>query len=344
MRNRPVWDGWMVRAAIVAAAAVLSARGAMAGDGAAADSSDFGPALAMSAGNGGATAGNPNESSAMAGGATISANPFTLDEIPTQTVYGEPQTPTDQPGVNAGGTHVQLDFDYYNHYVYRGVDHSLVGGRGDSANVESQAQINFDIKQFTPFVGVFSNVFDSDPLSRFQEIRPYFGGSLNLHPLTLSAGDNAYLFLERRAFDTSEVWGKFEFDDGYMFGLDKPIFSPSIYGAYDYDKNKGWYFEAAVRHDFTIEQTGVTISPYADVGYIYNYQEQFVYINNKDDTGFQHYDVGVIVTYALNSLLNIPMRYGDFDLTSRIVETGKIRSVLDADNVFWGGVGVEFRY
>jgi len=328
MRNRPVWDGWLVRAMIIAAAAGLSAGKALAGDG-------FDPALHVSSDN--AAAASPDNAADFPG-------PFSMDAAPPETVYGQPEIPTQRPGVNAGGTHVQLDFDYYNHYVYRGVDHSAVGGRGDSANLEIQSQINFDIGPFTPFVGVFSNVFDSDPVSRFQEFRPYFGTSLNLRPVTLTAGDNAYLYPDRVAYDTSEVWGKIELDDGYVFGLDKPILSPSIYTAYDYNKNKGWYFEAAVRHDFPIEQTGVTISPYADIAYIWNFQEQFVFINNKDDTGWQHYDVGVLVTFSLNTLMNIPERYGEFDLTSRFVDTGKIRGVLDADNVIWGGLGVEFKY
>jgi hypothetical protein len=336
MHKRRQWAGWLVRAMLVALVAVLSDARALAGDTDLTGSGAFSPSLLLPTPE--ASAVSPATTSALA------QNPFSLDDLPAETIYGEPEPQTNEPRSNNGATHLQLDFQYNNHYLYRGVDHSLVAGRGDSANLESQGTVSFDIGPLTPFVGVFSNVFDSDPLSRFQEIRPYFGGSLNLRPLTISAGDNAYLYPERRAFDTSEVWTKFQLDDGYVFGLDKPILNPSFYGAYDYDKNKGWYFEVAVQHDFAIEQTGLTLSPFADVGYIYNYQEQFVFINDKDDTGFQHYDIGLIATYSLNAWMNIPQRYGEFDLTGRFVDTSRIRKVLDADNVVWGGVGVEFRY
>ena len=272
--------------------------------------------------------------------------PLYLAADADNTIYAQPATVGPTQGTNEGGTNVDLNFDYFNHDVYRGVDHSLVGGRGDTANLESEGRITFDLGRLPhPFVGVFANVFDSDPVSRFQEIRPYFGAELKVRPLNLSAGDNTYIYPEREDFDTSEVWGKIEFDDSLLFHTDEPIASPYVYGAYDYSKNKGWYLESGIKHDFVLEQTGITITPFADIAYIVGFQQEFVFIIPvRHADGFQHYDVGVQLRYSLNTLFNFSKRFGEFTFKASVTSTNAIQARLGANNVLWGGVGIGFQY
>jgi hypothetical protein len=263
----------------------------------------------------------------------------------TDSVYAPPPPPSQELGLNEGGVHIDFDATYFNHYVYRGVDYSSVGGTGNSTNLEVNAQVNFDLGKLPhPFVGVFSNVYDSDPVSRFQEIRPYAGLDWNLRPLEITAGENSYLYPNRTKFETSEFYGKFTFDDSVLFHGDQPLLSPYFYGAYDYVRNNGWYFETGIKHDFVFEDTGLTLTAYGDAAYILGYQQQFVFINNKHATGFQHYDLGLDLTYSLNDLLNFSKRYGEFDVKGYLTYSGKLNSAITANNVVWGGVGIGFRY
>ena len=45
-------------------------------------------------------------------------------------------------------------------------------------------------------------------------------------------------------------------------------FSPYVLAAYDYYHNEGWYVESGIKHDFTFEDYGLTITPQANVGWI----------------------------------------------------------------------------
>lgn len=269
------------------------------------------------------------------------------DESTVESVYAPPSPPRDDEGVNQGGVNVAINVTYLTDYVYRGIDRSEVGGHEDAPNLQFDGTISFNLGKLPhPFVGVFANVFDSDPVSRFQEIRPYFGLEWTIRPLKLEAGNNSYIYPERDEFNTSEVYGRITLDDSYIFHTEKPVLSPYVYAAYDYDQNNGWYFEGGVKHDFVIEDTGITVTAVADIAYTLGYQQQFVFLTT-DDEGLQHYDVGLIGSYSLNSLFNVSRRYGEWTFNGYLFYSqllnGPTQPRTDNSQI-WGGVGIGFKY
>src|SRR5207237_2207700 len=127
------------------------------------------------------------------------ASPFKLALLPEdQSVYAPPAPPREAEAINAGGVHIGLVVRYLTDYVYRGIDRSEVGGHEDAPNLQFDGKLSFDLGQLPhPFVGVFVNVFDSDPVSRFQEIRPFMGFDWTLRPFVIEAGNIFYIFPER---------------------------------------------------------------------------------------------------------------------------------------------------
>src|SRR5207253_10314620 len=138
-----------------------------------------------------------------------------------------PGSPREEEGINQGGVSFNLDFSYLTDYVYRGIDRSESGGAEDSPNLQFDTSLSFDLGRLPhPFIGAFVNVYDSDPISRFQEIRPYFGAELRLRPFVFTVGHNSYIFPDRDEFNTNEVWGKITFDDSMLFKTESPVLSP----------------------------------------------------------------------------------------------------------------------
>ena len=271
------------------------------------------------------------------------------------TIYAPLEPPRPNTGVNQGGLHLSLTISYLTDYVYRGIDRSEVGGidpaetaRGkrvaeDAPNLQFDGKLTFDLGKLPhPFVGVFINVFDDDPVSRFQEIRPYFGLDWTVKPLTLTAGWQAYIFPERDDFNTAEVFASVAVNDSVLFGTDAPILSPYVYAAYDHDRYNGFYFEAGVKHDFPIEDTGVVLTALADAAFVGG-NGSFTRQKN-DDTGFQHYDVGLVGSYSLNTVLNVSRRYGEYKLKGYLYYTDGLERNLRADTQLWGGVGITLEY
>ena len=260
-------------------------------------------------------------------------------------VYAPPTAPREDEGVNAGGVNFDLSVNYTSAYIYRGVDYDKAVKQPDSANAQFEGLLEFNLGRLPhPFVGVFSNVFDSDPKSRFQEFRPFAGLELTLRPFTIATGVTSYIYPEREDFNTSEGWLKVTFDDSFLFGTDQPIFTPYVFGAYDYVLNDGFYVEAGVKHEFPIQDTPLKFTALADGAYVSHYRDQFVHVS-PDRTGFQHYDVGVIATYNLNQLFKIPNRYGQFSITGYVYYTNGIENDrFHAANELWGGGGISFHY
>src|SRR5205814_2252457 len=131
--------------------------------------------------------------------------------------------------------------------------------------------------------------------------------------------------------------------------------SPYLYGAYDYDLYHGAYLELGISHDFQIEDTPITITPGAHVAYTYKDRmfilptgpitdPAFNFGSGKKDTGFQHYQIGLVATYALNQFFQIPRRFGQFDLKGYLFYTDGIDDKLRADTEIFGGVGIAFSY
>jgi len=259
-------------------------------------------------------------------------------------VYAPPSPASENEGLNAGGVNLDIEVRYMTDYEYRGIERfDSTTSHEDSANLQWEGKLDWNLGKLPhPFIGLFVNVAESDPISNFQEVRPFFGGEWNLRPFILSTGHTTYIFPDRKALETSEVWGKVELDDSYFFNSDRPLFSPYIMGAYDYDKFHGWYIEAGFHHDFIFEDIGLTLRAEASVGYGRGY-ELFRGPTGKD-TGFQHYQIGMVGSYSLNQLFHFSARYGEWKLKAYINYTDGIDNLLHCDTQLWGGAGIEFRY
>jgi hypothetical protein len=293
--------------------------------------------------------------SLAAAGITCSAfaqAPFKLSLAPQepQSVYALPAPTAEDAGVNAGGVNLNMKLNYISDYVYRGVDQAdfVATALGDPSKdlnaFQFEGELKFDLGKLPhPFVGVFINAFDSDPVSNFQEIRPILGAEWSIRPIVFAFGHNAYLFPDRDDLDTGEVWGRITFDDAAILRNDEPLLSPYVLAAYDYDNYKGWYLEAGVKHDFHVENTGLTLTPVAGIAYVIGHSA-FAGEDPEEDTGLQHYQVGLIGKYSLNLLLNIPPRYGQWSFNGYIYYTDGIDNDLRADTQLRGGAGIEFSY
>jgi hypothetical protein len=254
------------------------------------------------------------------------------------------QAPEDEGG-NRGGAHFSLDFSYADHYVYRGVDHDAVATHGTSLNLLFDGKLSFDLGHYPhPFVGVFTNIYDADPVSRFQEIRPYIGATWDLRPFELALTQINYIYPEREQLNQPEADFQLGLDDSLLFKTHNPVFSPYVLGAFDYQKNQGWYVETGVHHDIVFEDLGLTLTGEANVAWISGLHQQFVYINTLKSTGWQHWEVGLIAAYSLNALFHVSDRIGEFDLKGYGYYDGKLSNFITANNVLWGGIGLSFRY
>lgn len=284
---------------------------------------------------------------------------------PPPTIYAQRELPRSDGGTNRGGVHVDIAASYLTDYVYRGLDlsedltefggatakNAPVGGAGadntgaeDAPNLQFDGKLSFDLgKAPHPFIGVFVNIFDADPLSRFQEVRPYFGLDWQLKPLRLSFGSNTYIYPERERINTSEVYARIAFDDALLWKTERGVFNPYVYGAYDYDKYRGWYFEAGVHHDIPIQDTGVTVTFFADVAYVTTYQLYATDVGGND-SGLQHYDAGMLVRFDFNDAFKLDRRYGTWALEGQLTYTDGIENDLRADSQLWGGVALKFSY
>lgn len=277
-----------------------------------------------------------------------------------ESVYAPPQPPREDQGINEGAVHIDLSIRTMTDYVFRGLDRSdgtglalpvkpgqlpvrQAFGHEDSPNYQVDTKLSFDLGKLPhPYLGIFVNLYNSDPISRFQEVRPFFGFEWTIKPIVLEAGVQTFIFPEREDINTSEVYARITFDDRRLFKTEQPILSPYVFGAFDYDLYDGWYFEAGVKHDFIFEDWGLTISPVFDVAFVLD-NAQYTAVG-REDTGFQHLDVGLLTKYSLNQLLNIPKRYGEFSLDGYIYYTDKLSDDLLADRQIWGGLGVGFKY
>ena len=259
-------------------------------------------------------------------------------------VYAPRALPTPDSGLNEGGVNFGLNISYLTDYVYRGVDRSEVGGNEDSPNTQYDARVDFNLDRLPhPFIGVFVNVYNSDPVSQFQEVRPYFGIDWTIRPLRLELGHQTYLFPDRDDDNTAEVYGQLTLDDSDWWGTEEPILSPYLYAAYDYDKNQGWYFEFGISHAFVFEEQGFTVTPMACAAYVQGNQV-FAETPGGPDSGFQHYDIGMTCSYSLTKLFDVSPRYGDWSLTGQLFYTDGLQNDLLADTQIWGGLGIGFRY
>jgi hypothetical protein len=269
--------------------------------------------------------------------------PLSLVDNP-ESVYAPPAPPSPEEGVNAGAVNTDIRISYWTDYIFRGVNRfGPLLGHEDAANVQFDGKLSFDLGKLPhPFIGIFTNVAEADPISNFEEIRPYFGADWTIRPLTFTGGLNTYIFPDRDELQTAEIFGKIQLDDSILLHTERPLLSPYIYAAYDYDKYNGWYFEAGVQHDLVLEDTGLTLTFEAALSYVSGVE--FFAGDTGRDTGLQHYRLGLIGTYSLNTLFNVPRRYGEWTLQGYLYYIDGIHNHLRADTQLYGGAGIGFRY
>ena len=281
-----------------------------------------------------------------------------------ETVYDVEAPPDEDEGFNAGGVNFDLTVRYLTDHVFRGIDRSegtgnfrddegnpvvfdpdedFEPGAEDAANLQVDARFKFDLGRApSPFGGLFANVYNDDPINRFQEIRPYFGLEWMVRPLILAIGHTTYIFPEREDVNTAEVWASVTLDDSILFRSERPVLAPYVMAAFDYDLYDGFYIEAGIKHEIVVEDTPITLTFIADAAFVVGHP-QFTFADDED-TGFQHYDLGVVGRYNLNTLFNISRRYGTFHLEGYLWYTDGIDKDLLADTQLWGGAGIAFHY
>jgi hypothetical protein len=92
-----------------------------------------------------------------------------------------------------------------------------------------------------------------------------------------------------------------------------------------------------------IEETGLTLTPSASIAYVLR-DPYFRKTTGGSDTGAQHFEVGLTLTYSLNNLLNIPRRFGHWNIKGYLFDDGPIDSDLRANTRLFGGAGINFEY
>jgi len=93
-----------------------------------------------------------------------------------------------------------------------------------------------------------------------------------------------------------------------------------------------------------VGDSGLVVTVRGDFAYVAHDRYYFKAIRPTTDTGFQHYDVGVIVRYSLSRLLSIPQRFGEWQVKGLLYYSGPIDGEIRADSRVWGGVGLDFRF
>jgi hypothetical protein len=272
---------------------------------------------------------------------------LSLQPAEPPSVYAPPLPRREDQGINEGAVHFELRVAYLTDYIYRGIEIFEPPVAEDTPSLQLHSKLSFDTGKFPhPFVGVFANVLDSDPISSFQEIRPYFGFEWTMRPIILSGGYNSYIYPDRDESETAEFWGKLQIDDSFFFNSEHPFLSPYVYAAYDYDLYSGWYFEGGVSHEIKFDEIGLTLTGEAHIAYIRGF-ELYAAIPSPGPgpiQGFQHYQVGVTADYSLNTLLNVSTRYGQWSLQGYGYYTDGIDDDLRYNRQLWGGAGIMLRY
>lgn len=263
--------------------------------------------------------------------------------IDVPSVYAPPALPTEAEGVNEGGVGVDLTVRYVTDYVFRGIEVLEVPSGEDTLNLQVEGMIELDFGRLPhPFVGLFSNIANQDPISDFQEIRPFFGLELEVRPFTFTVGHNSFFYPDREDLDTSEVWGRVVLDDAWLWSTPNPILSPYVFAAYDYDRYDGWYCEAGVTHDVELPELGLVLTFHGAVAYVRKHP--LFTLEDENDSGLQHYQVGLTGRYSLNKLLNTSQHFGEWSLIGYVNYTGSIDDALRADDQLWGGAAISFSY
>jgi hypothetical protein len=280
-----------------------------------------------------------------------------LAQLAPPSVYAPPEIPTEADGTNLGAVHMEFSVSYFTDYIYRGVEVFETPGAEDQLNLQFDGRVSFDLGKLPhPYVNVFVNVADDDPVSDFQEIRPTVGFDWTVKPIVISAGYTAYIYPDRDDQATSEAFLKLSLDENVLFG-GQSVPLPYVMGAYDFDLYDGIYLEAGLEYKLEFEELGLALNFIGSVAYVSNWDAFpegdagpfagfFTSPLTTEDTvsGLQHWQVGVVGDYSLNTLFNIPDRYGEWLLRGYLYYTSDFDSEINATDQIWGGAGITFRY
>jgi hypothetical protein len=276
---------------------------------------------------------------------TLALPTFTHAQAIPESVYPPPEPYIgDEPRELQTGFRFALDTRYLTDFIWRGIERFDAGRNEDEANLQFDTRIGFDLGKLPhPYVRLFVNVAENDPISSFEEVRPEVGFDWPVRPFVISTGYTSYIFPDREDIDTSEVFLKLAFDDSVLFHTERPVLNPYILGAYDFDVYQGLYVEAGINHTLPIENTGLVFIANAHAAYVNSY-DLFAINPDESNTGFQHWQVGITAKYTLNTLLNIPDRFGKMSLTGFINYTDSIDEELIATDQLWGGAGFTLEF
>jgi hypothetical protein len=249
-----------------------------------------------------------------------------------------------------GGVGAEFKVNYLTDYIFRGTKPFLDPDDDEtSLALQVDGKISLDLGKLPhPFVGLFVNVGENDPISSFQEVRPTVGFDWPIKPLVISAGHTNYIYPNREDLDTSEVFVQIELDDSELW--DSGVFlgsklrlRPYAFGAYDYDLYEGVYLQAGLRPSFEVENTGLSFTFDAHATYVIDH-DYFTLNGTQTENGFQHWQVGLTGRYDLNQLLNIPQRFGEWSVLGYLNYTGAIDNELKGEDLMWGGAGLRLAF
>ena len=245
------------------------------------------------------------------------------------------------------GVHFDLGVTYTTDYIWRGIERFDAGRSEDAGNLQFDARLFYDLGKLPhPYVNLFVNTAEQDPVSNFQEVRPEVGFDWTIRPITLSAGYTSYLFPDRENIETSEIFVKLALDDSLLFRTERPIFHPYVFAAYDIDLYDGLYVEAGLQHALPLEDTPLTFIVNAHAAYVNGFDlfKADPADEESSASGFQHWQVGLTLRYDLNEPLNLPDRFGRIAIEGFINYTGAIDKELLAEDELWGGVAVKLSF
>jgi hypothetical protein len=239
----------------------------------------------------------------------------------------------------ARGVGAAFEVRYSTDHIFRGFERFETETE-DKLNLQLNGKIKLDLGKLPhPYIEGFVNIAESDPISSFQEVRPTIGFDWALRPFILSAGHTNYIFPDREALDTNEVFLKLQFDDSDILRRDRPLFSPYVLGVFDYDTYDGVYAEVGLRHSVSIDSIDLVLTLEGHVSYVNGHDLFAVDPTSDDNSGFQHYQVGLSAVWGLNQLMNIPDRFGRWSVVGYLNYTDGIDNDLINTTQLWGGAG-----
>ncbi|MBC7784355.1 MAG: hypothetical protein H7144_10995 [Burkholderiales bacterium] len=275
-----------------------------------------------------------------------------------QSVYAPPELPSESDGTNQGAVNLDFSAGYFSNYVFRGIEVFKDPEDSEGLNLQFDGKLAFNLGKLPhPFVNLFANIKENDPVSRFQEIRPTLGFDWTIKPLVISAGHTSYIYPDRDESNTSEVFLQIALDENVLFG-GNAVPTPYAMAAYDYDLYDGIYFEAGLKYKLAFDEIGLTMRFSGAVSYLNGIEAQIpddegnlfpgIFTNERTEdvsiNGLQRWQVGVVADYSLNHLFDVSNRFGEWHIRGYLYYTDDLDDTIRTDSQLWGGAGISFSY